>query len=250
MTKRTSLDRLSEYTEAALVGELVRLARELGKRTLSIDDIESHARCSYAVLKLRFGGLRQALAVAGLESPAFNRNVSDDDLLDELERIWTDVLETEGRRPFVDDLKSYRSKFSRGPYMRRWGSWIKACEVLERPAKEPLPDIDGSAPTETDPKARAQVFRPKRPIPLKLRYDVLLRDRFCCVLCGRNPAANPGLRLHVDHIVSESSGGRTESANLRATCDECNIGRGAARSEGAHPFAPADVQKAAPFERG
>lgn len=32
-----------------------------------------------------------------------------------------------------------------------------------------------------------------------LRYDILKRDGFRCVICGRT--ANDGVKLHVDHII-------------------------------------------------
>lgn len=58
-----------------------------------------------------------------------------------------------------------------------------------------------------------------------LRYDVLKRDGFKCVICGRTAA--DGIKLHVDHIVPVSKGGKTELSNLRTLCDECNLGKSA-----------------------
>ena len=232
MSREASLDRLSDYSEKSLLEELRRVARLLGKNTLVMSDIETHARCSYAILKMRFGGLRPALRAAGLASLPFHRNVPDEKLLDELERVWDVALEAEGRRPYRDDLAKYGCQFSQGPYLRRWGSWIKACEaVLERSARgggltSERTDIN---PIETALTARAT--RPKRPIPLKLRYDVMKRDSFRCVLCGRSPAACTGLKLHVDHKYPEWAGGPATIQNLRTLCDDCNVGRGAAHDE-------------------
>ncbi len=58
-----------------------------------------------------------------------------------------------------------------------------------------------------------------------LRYDVMKRDNFKCVLCGRK--ASDGVTLHVDHIIPVSKGGKTEKQNLRTLCDACNLGKGA-----------------------
>ena len=57
-----------------------------------------------------------------------------------------------------------------------------------------------------------------------LRYDIMKRDGFRCVLCGRD--AYDGVRLHVDHIVPVSNGGQTVPWNLRTLCEECNLGKG------------------------
>ena len=56
-----------------------------------------------------------------------------------------------------------------------------------------------------------------------LRYDILKRDNFRCVLCGRS--AQDGVKLHVDHIIPVSKGGKTERNNLRTLCEKCNYGK-------------------------
>ena len=56
-----------------------------------------------------------------------------------------------------------------------------------------------------------------------LRYDILRRDRFRCVICGAS--ADDGARLHVDHIIPVSKGGKSEYDNLRTLCERCNIGK-------------------------
>jgi hypothetical protein len=65
----------------------------------------------------------------------------------------------------------------------------------------------------------------RREIPLSLRYKVLKRDDFRCVKCGRSPALEPGLQLHVDHIVPWSHGGETAIGNLQCLCADCNLGK-------------------------
>ena len=56
-----------------------------------------------------------------------------------------------------------------------------------------------------------------------MRYDILLRDGFRCVLCGRQ--ASEDVVLHVDHIIPISKGGLTEENNLRTLCMNCNLGK-------------------------
>ena len=57
-----------------------------------------------------------------------------------------------------------------------------------------------------------------------LRYDIMKRDGFRCVLCGRS--AQDGVSLHVDHILPVSKGGKTEPSNLWTLCEQCNLGKG------------------------
>ena len=56
-----------------------------------------------------------------------------------------------------------------------------------------------------------------------LRYNVMKRDGFRCVICGRT--ADDGVKLHIDHIKPIAKGGKTEIENLRTLCDICNHGK-------------------------
>lgn len=56
-----------------------------------------------------------------------------------------------------------------------------------------------------------------------LRYDILSRDNFTCVICGSS--SKQGARLHVDHIIPVSKGGKSVPSNLRTLCERCNIGK-------------------------
>lgn len=58
----------------------------------------------------------------------------------------------------------------------------------------------------------------------KLRYTILARDGFKCLICGRSPE-NDGIVLHVDHIYPISKGGKTIPENLQTTCRDCNVGK-------------------------
>ena len=72
---------------------------------------------------------------------------------------------------------------------------------------------------------QAQISAERAAMTDKLRYQVMERDNFRCVLCGSS--ANDGVKLHVDHIYPVSKGGKTEMSNLRTLCDRCNMGKGA-----------------------
>lgn len=56
-----------------------------------------------------------------------------------------------------------------------------------------------------------------------LRYRIMRRDGFACVLCG---ATAPDEKLVVDHVMPIARGGKTESTNLRTLCSRCNTGKG------------------------
>lgn len=57
----------------------------------------------------------------------------------------------------------------------------------------------------------------------KYRFEILKRDGFKCVYCGRSP--KEGVILHVDHILPNRKGGRENPENLVTACSECNLGK-------------------------
>ena len=64
----------------------------------------------------------------------------------------------------------------------------------------------------------------KRSLPSRLRFEVLHRDDFRCVYCGKTSSESP---LHIDHKISVADGGPDSLENLVVACEECNLGKGA-----------------------
>lgn len=56
----------------------------------------------------------------------------------------------------------------------------------------------------------------------RLRFEILERDKFRCVLCG---ATSKEVPLEVDHIVPRTEGGLNNVENLRTLCRDCNKGK-------------------------
>jgi 5-methylcytosine-specific restriction endonuclease McrA len=71
--------------------------------------------------------------------------------------------------------------------------------------------------------------------PAFTRFNVFLRDRFCCQYCG---AAFPTHELTFDHVVPRSKGGRTSWANVVTACSCCNLTKGSFMPHecGMHPL--------------
>lgn len=68
-----------------------------------------------------------------------------------------------------------------------------------------------------------QIKKERAAMTSSLRYDIMKRDGFRCQLCGST--VSDGVKLHVDHIVPVSKGGKTKPSNLRTLCDRCNFGK-------------------------
>lgn len=66
-------------------------------------------------------------------------------------------------------------------------------------------------------------FVPQSRRPAFTRFNVFLRDRFCCQYCG---SRFPTHDLTFDHVVPRSRGGRTSWENVVTACGHCNLRKG------------------------
>lgn len=59
--------------------------------------------------------------------------------------------------------------------------------------------------------------------PAFTRFNVFLRDRFCCQYCGTR---HPTHDLTFDHVIPRAKGGRTHWLNVVTACSPCNVRKG------------------------
>lgn len=213
---------------ADMVNELQRIASLLGRRTITRADLAEHSQVmSERALLNRFGSWKAALMAADLELSPRGRRWSDDDYFDNLLEVWTH----HGRPPTYAEMRESPSRISPGGYEAKFGSWGRAKQAFVDRVNSDIAagSAEPGAPA-LDPKNNRIQPRPRqedqRTIPVGLRYQVLRRDNFKCVLCGRSPATEPTVVLHVDHILAFSRGGKTRPENLRSLCQDCNLGKG------------------------
>lgn len=100
----------------------------------------------------------------------------------------------------------------------------EAARSAERRRKETARLIERRKKEAAMPEQRRFVAEQRRLMTDALRYEILSRDGFRCQICGAT--AQDGYKLHVDHIIPVSKGGRTEPDNLRTLCERCNMGKG------------------------
>ncbi len=235
------------------------VAVQLGKAKLSGAEIEANSEITQSQMFRRFGSVSAALKRAGVEQVNHGRRYTEDEIFENLLNIWT----RHGRPPTALEMDRPPSTVGKNAYLHRYGGWRKALKAfVERansetdvkpaldPEKEPSPPLKHAGQTEnpsvkvtgtarpqpgSQTNARPRVPRPaqtnvqpedRRDPSIGLRFKVLQRDHFKCVLCGDHPARNAECVLHVDHVIPWSKGGKTREDNLRTLCATCNVGRG------------------------
>ncbi len=209
------------------ISDLKEVARLLGKNAVTRQEYAEHGKYSPGPFIRHFGSWFKALDCAGLERTR-TWGVADEDYFENLEDMWVKL----GRQPHYSDVQKPFSLYSAGAYERRFGSWRKALEAFVRyvndEACEDSPSVPEQTPTppaaSVDRRASA-IYKDSGSISWRLRFLVMRRDSFRCRICGRSPAAQPGLVLHVDHVHPRNKGGQTVMENLQTLCEQCNIGK-------------------------
>jgi hypothetical protein len=222
MPNNFEIDFLEDYSKPALISELRRIQRVIGNRSITHRDIKKYGKASWQTYFRKFGSFSNALKEAGLR-PSRYIDVSKEELLREIISLWTRTLETEGRRPYVSDIKKYGSPYSQDTYRRRFGSWKKALVSAYNSAStldKAKSNICASHLYDSRSKATSKTIREEPSI--RKRFLVFKRDHFACVLCGRSGV---GVSLEVDHKTPLSKGGSNQLPNLQTLCFECNRGK-------------------------
>lgn len=230
-----------------LLEELRSIAGKTGSDTLAYREYRSMGGVySIGTFQNHFGSWAKAISLIGLKdghwSQFVQKNFSDQDFFDELQRVW----EFLGRQPGARELKRNGSKISWKAFQKRFGSWSKAIHAfcadrnrLEQNEIAPAA-ADSTISTDQESKQNTPLFgttrtqekfldvikmsTPRIPSP-RLRWRIFDRDKFTCCSCGRSRTKYPTLELHADHITPYSKGGETIFDNLQTLCGECNIGK-------------------------
>jgi hypothetical protein len=197
---------------------------------LTVGDVKQHLPFSNETLVRRWGTSYAAFEAAGLVTSKSARRCTDEECFDNLLTVWTHY----GRQPNFREMGLRPSSVPASAYVRRFGTWMKAMEAFVGRVNNDEQDLASGQGSEiVTPQPVLELSKPQttanalsRHIPLGLRFRVLHRDHFKCLLCGDHPARNPECLLHVDHVIPWSRGGATREANLRTLCARCNIGRG------------------------
>lgn len=215
-----------------LLDDLRRVANELNKLDITTSEYDALGKYTTTTMGVRFGTWNKAKEKANLVVTRIINNTNEE-LFQNILDLWTLI----GRQPKYGEVTGPNSKFHGSTYSRRFGSWRAALEAfIEYVNSESDVDLNTEATAVFVPldipsdlkNTPSKVFKTKktsRNINLRMRWTILKRDNFCCKKCGRSPAKDPSIILHIDHVLPWSRGGETEIENLETLCDRCNLGK-------------------------
>lgn len=195
-----------------LINDLINVAKQVDAKTVTIDEYNKYGKYHATTLTRRFGSWFKCLEMAGLHPSRSAINISEEELFQNLEELWKYF----GRQPKYHEMKKPLSKFSVGTYEKRYGTFYNALNAF----------INAMNGTVIDDKEfKENVTENPRSINYRMRFKVMQRDNFKCCICGASPSLQPGVTLHIDHIIPCAKGGKATMENLQTLCSKCNLGK-------------------------
>lgn len=203
-----------------LISDVKKVATEINKNTITIDEYNQRGKFHATTLTRKFGSWFKVLELAGLQKSRSQLNISEEELFQNLEEIWIKLR----RQPRYSEVQKPLSKYHVGTYEHRFGGWRNALEkfIAYINKAENASSEEAIKGLEIEPSTR---HKTSRTINWRIRFVVMKRDNFKCKNCGRSPATDQNIILHVDHIKAWANGGETVLENLQTLCSICNIGK-------------------------
>lgn len=207
-----------------IVTELKRVAEILKSTSFTRSEFVENSSMTKFIFK-GDNSFNKIMKLAGLDVPLISRKYEDAERFENLLNVWTYY----GRQPKYAEMKVSPSVVGPKAYVIRWGSWTNALlafiEKVNSDINQEVVEIEEKNINTTEQAVKKRIApEDRREIPIGLRYDILKRDKFCCVICGAMPKTH-NISLEVDHILAWANGGKTNRLNLRTLCNKCNNGK-------------------------
>ena len=218
--------RIIPLTRDAVIASLRVYAAEFPGTPVTQEEIACRLGVDRNRITRKFGKWQDLLSEVGISSVPLGRRYTEEECYENIVALWTYY----GRQPNFAELNRPPSTVGSKAYVLRWGGWRAALGAFIKYVNQEPQAVQEKISEKSSsemPASQATPAATPRSISLTLRYKVLCRDRFRCVICGRSPAKDAGVELHVDHIYPWSKGGQNTEENLRTLCFDCNLGKGA-----------------------
>lgn len=209
------IDKTNKISDEDIISDLLYVKNEILKRdTIIIKEYTQYGKYGRKAIKNHFGSWNNLLDKIGIKKIRIYKHLTKEEIFCIIENLWIKLQRQPNMREF-ESMTQHTKKI----IMSNFGKWSDCLkQFIEWENKK-------GGNNKIDLKIEIKHKTPREPSK-GLRYDVLKRDGFKCVICGKSPATNPNIELHIDHIKPYSLGGETEINNLQTLCSYCNLGKG------------------------
>jgi hypothetical protein len=222
-----------EYCESDedFFADVRRVAKQLHKPFITTDDYDNYGKYARTYIK-KIKQWNNVLKLSGLEQSPHRtgptHQYSQEEVFEEIEKIWIKL----GRQPKNNEFSVNNGcKMGTKPLQRLFGSWQNALKEFvnfinsDESFQKKTPENEQENLVFKNEIKEEIHHKTSRNVNLRLRFIVMQRDNFKCCKCGKSPAKDPSVELHVDHIFPWAKGGETVLENLQTLCSDCNLGK-------------------------
>ena len=205
--------RTGYYSDDEIIQDVLSVKNRLGIDLLTGREYYKHGSFGSKAIIKHFGSWGKLVDRLGFKKAAVHVKHTQSELFGMMKALWDE----KGRRPTMAEYEKY-SGHTQKYILARFKSWSDFLSKF-------LIYANGGG-ISVVPQVVSKPSIGSRGISKKLRYLVMKRDNWTCVLCGVKRTSTNDVQLHVDHILPYSKGGKTVMSNLRTLCSTCNLGRG------------------------
>lgn len=206
-------DRRNKITNEDIIKDVLRVKNDILKsKTITFREYRQYSKYGKKAIGNHFGGWNNLLEILGIPKTKEITHLGKEDIFNIIKDIWLKLGDQPTIRNFTEmthhTIKIIKTNF---------GTWSNCLQKFVEWANNNEINFKSSTPT-------IKHSTPRDP-GNSLRYKVLSRDNFRCVICGQGQNPHLGITLEVDHIAPYSKGGETTLDNLQTLCNKCNSGK-------------------------
>lgn len=207
------IDKTNKINDEDIIKDLLYVKNEvLKKDAITMKEYFQYGQFGKKAITNHFGTWNNLLDRLGIEKTRINEHLTKEEIFFIIENLWITLQRQPNMREF-ESMTHHTKKI----IIANFGKWSECLkQFVEWKNKN-------GTNNEISLKPNTKHKTPREPSK-SLRYDVLARDNFKCVICGRS--TSDGIKLHVDHKKAYTLGGETTLDNLQTLCDDCNLGKG------------------------
>ncbi len=206
------IDKTNNISDLDIMNDVLFVKNTLKKDTITMREYFLYGKYGKKAITNHFGTWNNLLDKINIPKTRSVEHLDKNDIFILIKNLWLKLNRQPTIREFEENTK-HTSKI----IISNFGKWSNCLKEFVEWANNEKLSLENIITIKQHKTRRAP--------SASLRNDVMKRDNYRCVICGRSPSSTPGLELHIDHIIPYSLGGETIFSNLQTLCSDCNLGK-------------------------